>query len=116
MSVPPQEPELIVKIEQVELGQERDNSGAQSRAPVAACPVQQRCCGRGQQRVGVETRDDPTHQFVLLKRLRCRRGMVVIRPTSTRQWPRPAPVTWSRGRHGRGDDLKQVVDAVGAQQ
>ena len=116
MSVPPQEPELIVKIEQVELGQERDNSGAQSRTPVAACPAQQRCCGRGQQRVGVETRDDPTHQFVLLKRLRCRGDMVVIRPTSTRQWPRLAPVTWSRGRHGRGDDLKQVVDAVGAQQ
>ena len=48
MSVPAQEPELIVKIKQVELGQERNNSSTQSRAPVAACFAQQRCCGRGQ--------------------------------------------------------------------
>ena len=116
MSVPTQEPELIVKIKQVELGQERNNSSAQSRAPVAAYSAQQRCCGRGQERVGVETRNDPTHRLVLLVRPRCRRGMVVIRPSDARQRPRPAPVTWSRGRHGWGDNLKQVVDAVGAQQ
>ena len=48
MSVPTQEPELIVKIKQVELGQERNNSSTQSRAPVAACFAQQRCRGRGQ--------------------------------------------------------------------
>ena len=116
MSVPTQEPELIVKIKQVELGQERNNSGAQSRAPVAACSAQQRCCGCGQEWVGVKTRDDPTHQVVLLRRLRCRGDMVVIRPSDARQRPRLAPVTWCRGRHGRGDNLQQVVDAVGAQQ
>ena len=116
MSVPAQEPELIVKIKQVELGQERNNSSAQSRAPVAACSAQQRCCGRGQERVGVETRNDPMHQLVRLVRPRCRRGMVVIRSSDARQRPRPAPAAGSRGRHGRGDDLKQVVDAVGAQQ
>ena len=106
MSVPTQEPELIVKIEQVELGQKRNNSSAQSRAPVAAYSAQQRCCGRGQERVGVETRNDPTHRLVLLVRPRCRRGMVVIRPSDAGQRPRPASVIWSRGRHGWGDDLK----------
>lgn len=116
VSVPTQEPELIVKIKQVELGQERNNSSTQSRAPVAACSAQQRCCGRGHERVGVETRNDPTHQLVLLVRPRCRRGMVVIRSSDARQRSRPAPATGSRGRHGRGDNLKQVVDAVGAQQ
>ena len=115
MSVPTQEPELIVKIEQVELGQERNNSGAQSCGPVAAYAAQQCGCGRGQYRVGIETRNDPTHQFVVLRSLRCRRDMVVIRTTGTRQQPRPAPVTGTPGRHGRGDDLKQVVDALGAQ-
>ena len=105
MSVPTQEPELIVKIKQVELGQTRTNSSAQSRAPVAACPAQQRCCGRGQQRVGVETRNDPTHQFVIPRRPSRCRGTVTIRSAGTRGWFQPAPVTECGGRSGWGDDF-----------
>ena len=105
MSVPTQKPELIVKIEQLELGQERNNPGAQSRGPVAAYSLQQRGRGRGQCRIGVETRNDPTHQFVIPRRPSRCRGTVTIRSAGTRGWFQPAPVTECGGRSGWGDDF-----------
>ena len=86
-----QEVELLVDVEGVEGGQERDGQDAQRRGNVVAGAAQEGGGRRGQTGIGVEAGDDGTHE------------------------PRVVRRTDIGGRPG-GDDAQEVVHAVGGEE